>query len=131
MDLFFVIWGGGVFALIVYKMVKHIRNATKLRNEGIKAFGTVVGFKTRWGRTTTVHPRIQFITQIGEIVEVEGHAGIAIPLQCKSEKVTIYYESDNPKNFALDSEFERSSPYVMLFLIGIMVAIFIGYYVTR
>ncbi|MBC6605912.1 DUF3592 domain-containing protein [Hymenobacter sp. BT188] len=131
MDFFFVIWIGGVFALFIYRMVKHIRNATKLRNEGLKALGTVVGFKTRWGRTTTVHPRIQFITQIGEVVEVEGHTGIAIPLQRKGEKVTIYYEADNPKNFALDSEFERSSPYLMIILIVIMVAIFIGYYVTQ
>jgi hypothetical protein len=125
MDFFFVIWGG-ILAFILFKIIKHIRDATRLRKEGIKTIGVVIGSKIRWGRTTTVHPRIQFTTQLGDVIEVEGHTGISIPVYSKGEKVIVYYETTNPKNFTLDSNFERATPYLMIFLVAVMIAIFIG-----
>ncbi|WP_375436184.1 DUF3592 domain-containing protein [uncultured Hymenobacter sp.] len=74
---------------------------------------------------------MQFTTTTGEIIEVEGHSGIAVPLYSKGEKVTVYYEANNPKNFALDSEFEQSTPYIALIILWMVVATGIVYYVSR
>jgi hypothetical protein len=127
MDFFFVIWAipfTVVIALSVRRIIKQLRNTKELIDTGIKTTGVVIGYKTRLTHTLNSHPKFQFTTLLGEVVEVEARMGISLStlhLYQKGSRVTIYYEAQNPKNFTLDSESEKLSSYVQLFFLGLVV----------
>jgi len=106
-----------------------IRKSKSLLKNGSKAQGVIVGKKWVQGnRHSIVFPLIQFSTIDGCIVEAEGNVGTSVSTFETGERVTVFYDTRNPKNFVLDSDSEQSAPFLIIFVALVMVAAVLGWY---
>lgn len=93
----------------------------------MRVLGTIVGKTwTNGNSRSVVLPLIQFATIEGDVIEVVGNVGTStLPVKA-GEKVTVYYDASNPKNFTLDSDLEQAAPFLILVVAWLMVAIALG-----
>ena len=84
-----------------------IRQRTRrLRQEGAKACGTVVGLQTHRDTGTNVtmyHPVVQWVTGDGQTVESVSSIGSSTVGDLRpGVAVTVFYDPDNPKRMIID-----------------------------
>jgi len=120
-------WTAIVAISLTIFSLKMIRRTKTLRRHGMRVLGTIVGKTwTNGNSRSVVLPLIQFATIEGDVIEVVGNVGTStLPVKA-GEKVTVYYDASNPKNFTLDSDLEQAAPFLILVVAWLMVAIALG-----
>ncbi|OUJ74857.1 DUF3592 domain-containing protein [Hymenobacter crusticola] len=122
MDLIIVFWFILVASLATIHSLKVIRRSRRLFLKGIKAQGIIVGKTWTNGNTrSVVLPVIQFITTDGDVVKVTGNFGMSIPTFYVGERVTLFYDAQNPQHFDLDSGAEKAAPFLIIFVACVIV----------
>jgi len=99
----------GVALFIVTKLIIGARNkmlrVDALQRNGIRTQGIVLKNRLMLGRISVVRPVIQFTTLAGAVIEATDVNGTAmiIPKFAKGQRVTLFYQEDNPSNFTITS----------------------------
>ena len=109
--------------------VKTHRNQIRLVRSGIKTTGFVIGTELVSSNSGIVseYPIIKFTATPETDIQVRG---AQIPFLLKGEKVTLFYEAGNPKNFAQETDELTLTNYLTPILAWLFVGGAIIFYVA-